>query len=62
MEESQRQVLSMREVQKSLTAQKDSLLAEKTALKSEVERWNRRTSQLIEQYNKIDPEEYKKLL
>ena len=30
--------------------------------RNEVQRWNTRTNQLIEQYNKIDPEEYKKLL
>lgn len=30
--------------------------------RNEVQRWNTRTNQLIEQYNKVDPEEYKKLL
>ena len=55
-------IQSLQETQHSLTAQKDSLLAEKVALKNEVERWNARTNQLIEQYNKIDPEEYKELV
>ena len=62
MRDSNTQLLSSRETQRQLSAQKDSLLAEKAALRNEVERWNKRTSQLIEQYNKIDPEEYKKLL
>ena len=30
--------------------------------RNEVQRWTNRTNQLIEQYNKVDPEEYKKLL
>ena len=30
--------------------------------RNEVQRWNTRTNQLIEQYNEVDPEEYKKLL
>ena len=60
--ESEKQIQSLQETQHSLIAQKDSLLAEKVALKNEVERWNARTNQLIEQYNKIDPEEYKKLV
>ena len=62
MRDSDAQLLSSRETQRQLSAQKDSLLAEKAALRNEVERWNKRTSQLIEQYNKIDPEEYKNLL
>ena len=28
----------------------------------QVSRWNTRTNQLIEQYNKVDPDEYEKLL
>ena len=42
--------------------QKNALVAEKTALRSEVQRWNTRTNQLIEQYNEVDPEDYKRLL
>ena len=45
-----------------MTAIKDSLLAEKAALRNEVERWTNRTNQLMEQYNKIDPDEYKLLM
>jgi len=30
--------------------------------RNEVQRWTVRTNQLIEQYNKVDPEEYRKLL
>lgn len=60
--ENEKQIQSLQETQHSLIAQKDSLLAEKVALKNEVERWNARTNQLIEQYNKIDPEEYKELV
>jgi nucleoprotein TPR len=30
--------------------------------RNEVQRWSTRTNQLIEQYNKIDPDEYKKLV
>ena len=56
------QMAALKETQRGLVAQKDSLLAEKTALRNEVDRWNTRTNQLIEQYNKIDPEEYKQLL
>ena len=58
----EQQIQSLLESQRLLTSQKDSLLAEKVALKHEVERWNTRTNQLIEQYNKIDPEEYKQLV
>ncbi len=53
---------SLQESNRSLSAQKDALLAERTALRKEVARWNARTNQLIEQYNKVDPEEYKRLL
>ena len=56
------QMQALKETQRGLVAQKDSLLAEKAALRNEVDRWNTRTNQLIEQYNKIDPEEYKQLL
>ena len=56
------QLKPLREANRSLVGQKDTLLAEKAALKNEVARWSERTTQLIEQYNKVDPEEYKRLL
>jgi len=31
-------------------------------LRNEVQRWSTRVNQLIEQYDKVDPEEYKRLL
>lgn len=40
----------------------DTLAAEKNALKTEVDRWKARTSHLIEQSNKSDPEEKKRLM
>ncbi|XP_071164585.1 nucleoprotein TPR-like isoform X1 [Mytilus edulis] len=40
----------------------DTLAAEKNALKTEVDRWKARTSHLIEQSNKSDPEEKKRLI
>ena len=40
----------------------DTLMAEKNALRSEVDRWKARTNHLIDQANKSDPEEKKKLL
>ncbi|XP_064382187.1 nucleoprotein TPR-like isoform X2 [Halichondria panicea] len=61
-EQLQGDMASLRETNKLLTAHKDALVAEKTALRNEVQRWTTRTHQLIEQYNKIDPEEYKKLV
>ena len=56
------QLKPLKEANRLLVAQKDTLLAEKAALKNEVARWSERTTQLIEQYNKVDPEEYKRLL
>lgn len=55
-------IQALRDAQQSLSSQKDALLVEKVALKKEVDRWNQRTNQLIEQYNKIDPEEYRQLV
>jgi FtsZ-binding cell division protein ZapB len=40
----------------------DTLAAEKNALKNEVDRWRSRTNHLIEQANRSDPEEKKKLM
>jgi nucleoprotein TPR len=50
------------ESNKMLSAQKDTLLAEKAALKNEVDRWTARTNHLIEQCNRVDPDEYKALV
>lgn len=43
-------------------ALRESLETEQTALKAEVDRWKARTNHLIEQCNKVDPEEMKKLM
>ena len=40
----------------------ESLQVERNALQGEVMRWKNRTNQLIEQCNKADPEEFKRLL
>jgi nucleoprotein TPR len=58
----EQQIQSLTDLQRTLISSKDSLLAEKLALKNEVDRWSTRTNQLIEQYNKIDPDEYKQLV
>lgn len=47
---------------RELVAERDALTTEKTALLGEVDRWRARTNHLIEQCNKTDPEEYKRLL
>ena len=40
----------------------DTLSAEKNALKTEVNRWKARTTHLIEEANKADPEKMKLML
>ncbi|CAH3021550.1 unnamed protein product [Porites evermanni] len=45
----------------SLTTQKDAMLAEKTALKNEIVRWQAKTNQLSEQYKNVDADEYKRM-
>lgn len=45
-----------------LEATGDALQAERAALKNEVQRWKDRVNGLIEKYNKIEPEEVKKLM
>ena len=55
------ELLSVKESNKTLTSQKETLLAEKTALKNEVARWQARVNQLLEVYDKMDPEEFKEL-
>ncbi|KAL3869712.1 hypothetical protein ACJMK2_042363 [Sinanodonta woodiana] len=47
---------------RELQAVQDSLTAEKNTLKGEAERWKTRTNHLIEQSNKTDPEERKRLI
>ncbi|KAK3607529.1 hypothetical protein CHS0354_025782 [Potamilus streckersoni] len=47
---------------RELQALLDNLTAEKNTLKGEAERWKTRTNHLIEQSNKTDPEERKKLI
>lgn len=46
---------------RDLEAQREALTTEKTALEMEVARWKMRTTHLIEQCNKADPEEIKRL-
>jgi hypothetical protein len=47
---------------RELTAHKEVLEVEKKTLTSEVERWKSRTHHLVEQSNKTDPEEHRKLV
>ncbi|XP_022089783.1 nucleoprotein TPR-like isoform X2 [Acanthaster planci] len=47
---------------RELTAERDALTTDKTSLTIEVTRWKQRTNHLIEQCNRADPEEQKKLL
>ncbi|XP_048255424.1 nucleoprotein TPR-like isoform X4 [Haliotis rufescens] len=47
---------------RSVQAQRDTLSAEKTAIQNEVERWKGRTNHLIEQANKSDPEEHRRIV
>ncbi|XP_014791097.1 nucleoprotein TPR isoform X3 [Octopus bimaculoides] len=51
-------LLNLRE----LTYQKENLATEKNNLSGEVERWKARTNRLIEQCNKSDPEEHRKIV
>lgn len=47
---------------RELNGQKDTLTIEKNNLTGEVERWKARTSRLIEQCNKSDPEEHRRIV
>lgn len=47
---------------RELTAQKEAVELEKDSLAGEVERWKSRTHHLVEQSNKTDPEEHRKLV
>ncbi|XP_071964047.1 nucleoprotein TPR-like isoform X2 [Antedon mediterranea] len=55
-------IAPIQEANRDLSVQKESLLAEKTALTTEVNRWKQRTNHLIEKTNMTDPEEQKKLI
>ncbi|XP_064626009.1 nucleoprotein TPR-like [Lineus longissimus] len=55
-------IQSLKETNRNLTAQKTGVAAEKISLQGEVERWKQRVSNMIEQSNKADPEERKKLI
>lgn len=52
----------LQDILRDVTAQKEALLAEKDALMGELERWKSRTNLLVEQSNKSDPEEHRKLM
>ncbi|GAB1608232.1 nucleoprotein TPR-like [Argonauta hians] len=47
---------------RELTFHKENLVTEKNNLNGEVERWKARTNRLIEQCNKADPEEHRKIV
>ena len=55
------QIKPLEEAKKNLESDKSSWLAEKTALKAEIERWTNRTNQLMAQSAKSDNEDIKKL-
>ena len=48
--------------QHELISVRDTLATEKGTLLAEVQRWRSRTNQLIDQCNKTDPEEHKRLM
>ena len=56
------EITPMQAAQRELVSERDALTAEKVALTAEVQRWRTRTNHLIEQCNKTDPEEHKRLL
>lgn len=47
---------------RELSAKLDTITAERNALTAEVNKWKLRTNHLIEQCNKVDPDEHKKLM
>ena len=55
------ELFSVKESNKTIYSQKDTLLAEKTALKDELDRWQARVNHLLEVYDKMDPEEFREL-
>ena len=50
----------MNERQQELSAQVENLTSEKLAVEQEVKHWKARSTQLVEQANRIDPEEYRR--
>ncbi|XP_033645246.1 nucleoprotein TPR-like [Asterias rubens] len=52
----------LQEQNRSLTAERDALSTDKISLTIEVTRWKQRTNHLIEQCNRADPEEQKRLV
>ena len=61
LKERTEELMGVRESCRTLTSQRETLLAEKTALKNEVARWQARVNQLMEVYDKVDPEEFREL-
>ena len=57
----QKELFSVEESNKTISSQKDTLLAEKTALKNELARWQARVNHLLEVCDKMDPEEFREL-
>ncbi|XP_065184062.1 nucleoprotein TPR-like [Sycon ciliatum] len=56
------EICPLKENNHQLTAAREALVAERAALKTEVQRWNQRCNSLMEQCNKVDQEEYQQLL
>ncbi len=52
----------MQESVRSANAHRDAVQTEKTALQAEMDQWKERTKHLVEQCNKADPEEQKRLM
>ena len=55
------ELLSVKECNKTLSSQKDTLLAENSAAKNELAQWQARVNHLLEVYDKMDPEEFREL-
>ena len=47
---------------RDLTTEKEALVIERDSLKNEVDRWKSRANHLIEQANRTDPDEQKKIM
>lgn len=47
---------------RDLTAEKEAVVIERDSLKNEVDRWKSRANHLIEQANRTDPDEQKKIM
>ena len=57
----QKELFSVEESSKTISSQKDTLLAEDTLLKNELARWQARVDHLLEVHDKMDPEEFRAL-